>query len=74
MLERKVYNNDDITFFAKPECDNVLLPEPRSGEGCNTLSHSGLANVIIRKKMFYPLIGILFYLQNGEQFCKRYTM
>ena len=29
MLERKVYNNDDITFFpilmfAKPSCDNVL--------------------------------------------------
>ena len=29
MLGRKVYNNDDITFFsvlmiAKPECDNVL--------------------------------------------------
>ena len=31
MLERKVYNNDDIIFFsvltfAKPECDNVLQP------------------------------------------------
>ena len=29
VLERKVYNNDDITLFsiltfAKPECDNVL--------------------------------------------------
>ena len=29
--------------FAKPECDNVLQPEPRSGEGCNTLSYSGLS-------------------------------
>ena len=29
VLERKVYNNDDVTFFsvlmfAKPKCDNVL--------------------------------------------------
>ena len=62
MLERKVYNNDDITFsfriltFAKSSCDNVSQPEPRSGEGCYTLSHSGLANVNIRKRMFYPLI------------------
>ena len=28
-------------MFAKPECDNVLQPEPRSDEGCNTLSHKG---------------------------------
>ena len=39
--------------FAKPECDNVLQPEPRSGEGCNTLLHVGLANVNIRKRMLY---------------------
>ena len=52
MLERKVYNNDDITFFSiKPKCDNVLQP-------CNTVSHSGLANVNIRKRMFYPLINL----------------
>ena len=36
VLERKVYNNDDITFFsvltfAKPECDNVLQPETLRG-------------------------------------------
>ena len=37
----------------QPECDNVLQPEPRSGEGCNTLSHEGLANVNIRKRMLY---------------------
>ena len=42
-----------ILTFAKPECDNVLQPEPRSGEGCNTLSHEGLANVNIRKRMLY---------------------
>ena len=44
-----VYNNADITFFscvltfAKPECDNMLQLEPRSGKGCNTLLHEGLA-------------------------------
>ena len=42
-----------ILTFAKPECDTVLQPEPRSGEGCNTLSHKGLANVNIRKRMLY---------------------
>ena len=44
VLEGKLYNNDDITFFsflifAKPECDNVLQPSPLRGSGCNTLSH-----------------------------------
>ena len=68
MLERKVYNNDDITFFAKPECDNVLLPEPRSGEGCNTLSHSGLANVIIRKKCFILLLVYYFIYRMASSF------
>ena len=31
----------------------MLQPEQRSGEGCNTLSHEGLANVNIRKGMLY---------------------
>ena len=31
----------------------MLQPEPRSGEGCNTLSHEGLANVNKRKRMLY---------------------
>ena len=39
-------------MFAKPECDNVLQPDPRSGEDCNTLSH-GLANVNMGKRMLY---------------------
>ena len=30
--------------FTKPNCDNVLQPEPQSDEGCNTLSHSGLVS------------------------------
>ena len=62
VLERKVYNNDDITFFsvltfAKPECDNVLQPETLRGSGCNT-SHWGLTNVNTRKRMCHPLIGL----------------
>ena len=36
VLERKIYNNDDKTFFsiktfAKPSCDNVLQPSPFRG-------------------------------------------
>ena len=42
-----------VLTFAKPECDNVLQPDPRSGEGCNTLVHSGLANVNTRKRLLY---------------------
>ena len=69
VLERKVYNNDDITFFsvltfAKPECDNVSQLEPRSGEGCNTLSHEGVANVNTRKRMVYPLIDFIIMKDN----------
>ena len=49
VLERKVYNNDDKILFsvltlAKPLCDNVLQPSLLRGSGCNTLSHTGLAN------------------------------
>ena len=60
VLERKEYNNDDKTFFsiltfAKPECDNVLQPSTLRGSGCYILSHTGLANVNKREKMFYPL-------------------
>ena len=28
-----------VLTFAKPKCDNVLQPDPRSGEGCNTFLH-----------------------------------
>ena len=53
-------NNDYITFFsiltfAKALCDNVLQPSLLRSWGCNTLSHSGLANVNTGKRMFYPL-------------------
>ena len=42
--------------FAKPSSDNVLQPSLIRGSGCNTLSHSGLANVDTHKIMFYLLI------------------
>ena len=39
--------------FAKPNCDNVLQPEPLSCEGFSTLSPSGLTNVNTWKGMLY---------------------
>ena len=49
VLERKVYNNDNKTFFsismfAKPSCDNVMQSFLLRASGSNTLSHEGLAN------------------------------
>ena len=49
------------------ECDNVLQPEPRSDEGCNTLSHEGLANVNIRKRMLFAVQAATHYRQIGRQ-------
>ena len=49
MLEKKVYNNDDVKLFSV----HLRLPSPcaiKCGLGCNTLSHSGLA------RKLYPLI------------------
>ena len=31
----------------------MLQPDPRSGEGCNTLIHEGFANVNTRKRLLY---------------------
>ena len=31
----------------------MLQPDPRSGEGCNTLLHEGFANVNTRKRLLY---------------------
>ena len=44
-------------MFAKPQCYNVLQPEPRSGECCNTLSHEGLANVNTEKNVISSLLS-----------------
>ena len=52
-----------------PECDNVLQPDPRSGEGCNTLLPEGFANVDTRKRMLYrhcfkpPLLAQVLTIQ-----------
>ena len=35
----------------------MLQPSPLRESDCNTLSHSGLANVNTRKRLFYPLIN-----------------
>ena len=43
--------------FAKPNCDDVLQPEPRRCEGCITLSPSGLTNVNTWKGMFYFILS-----------------
>ena len=47
-------------MFAKPECDNVLQPEPEKGEGCNTLSHEGLANMKSEKNVMSSLFYTFF--------------
>ena len=45
-----------VLTFTKPECENVLHPEPRSGEGCNTISHGGLANVNTENNVISSLL------------------
>ena len=46
-----------VFMFAKPEFDNVLQPELRSRDGCNTLSHEGLANVNTEKNVISSLFN-----------------
>ena len=57
VLERKVYNNDDITFFS------VLTFAKLRGWGCNTVSHSGLANINTQERIVCPLIDNSRYCQ-----------
>ena len=66
MLERKVYNNDDIKSipykltFAKPECD-VLQLKPRRGLGCNSLSQKRMFILLLLQGflLIYTLISSL---------------
>ena len=51
VLERKVNNNDNITFFSAVTFAVALQPKQLSSEGCNTLSHEGLANVTTHKNV-----------------------
>ena len=49
-----------ISTFAKPECDNVLQPDPRISEGCSTLLDEGFAKdyncaIILYKCLLYNL-------------------
>ena len=49
-----------ISTFAKPECDNVLQPDPRISEGCSTLLDEGFAidcnsALILYKCLLYNL-------------------
>ena len=49
-----------VSTFAKPECDNVLQPDPRISEGCSTLLDEGFAKecnsaIIIYKCLLYNL-------------------
>ena len=70
-INKRITHSFPCINFAKPLCDNVLQPEPRSSEGCNT-SHSGLANVNTEKNasesvsIFVPtydvLVLMLFYI------------
>ena len=62
-----------ILTFAKPERDNVLQSEQRSGEGCNTLSHEGLENVNIRKRMLYRHCYIPFFQAVQNNFIQLYA-
>ena len=57
-------------------CDNVLQPSSLRGSGCNTLSHSGLANVKTQKIMFYSLNDIWkkTHLDKGLTLCLLYTL
>ena len=49
-----------VSMFAKPECDNVLQPDPRISEGCSTLLDEGFAKecniaIILYKCLLYNL-------------------
>ena len=62
MLARKVYNNDDITFFSvyqRLQSPRVIVIAALTASRIrlqHKFSHSGLANVDTRERMFYPLI------------------
>ena len=53
-----------VLTFAKPECDNVLQPDPRRGEGSNTIITPGLGNTLIHGKECYIVIVIYLPFQH----------
>ena len=52
-------------MFAKPEGNNVLQPEPRGGECCNTLTHECLANVDTENNVILSLLYTFFSSKMG---------
>ena len=58
-----------LQTFAKPSSNNVLQPSLIRGSGCNTLLHSGLANVDTHKIIIYLLIDTVrvYYAPNFEK-------
>ena len=57
-----------VSTFAKPECDNVLQPDPRINEGCSTFLDEGFAEecniaIILYKCLLYNLR--LLFSNNG---------
>ena len=50
---KRIKHSFPVSTLAKPQCDNVLQPDPQSGEGCKTLLHEGFANVDTQKRMLY---------------------
>ena len=62
-----------VLTLAKLECDNVLQPEQRSREGCNTLSHEALANINTENNvilsLFYIFLSSTPGLNDNEALC-----
>ena len=52
----------------------MLQPEPRSGEGCNTLSYEDLANVNAEKNVRSPFHSSTPDLNDNEALCCREFM
>ena len=53
MVKRIKHSFTRINILPGPSCDNMLQPKLRSGEGCNTLSHGGFANVNMKKNVIH---------------------
>ena len=58
-----------ILAFAKPGCDNVLQPVPRSGEGYNALIHKGLATRLYTEKNVKSSLLLCLRYNNRKMFC-----
>ena len=57
-FNKRIKHSFRVLTFAKPECDNVLQQDPRSGEDYNILLHEGLQTLIHGKDNCYIVIVI----------------